>query len=357
MPTSDTMDSVPDGVWAINPVLDDRWFEFVNRHPNSSVFHTIGWLQALHAVYGYEPVAFTTSAPSEKLTNALLFCAVRSWLTGGRLVSLPFSDHCEPLVEHAAQFQKLCAHVESLRKKERWKNVEVRSADSLLDFDGGFTRAATYHLHRLDLRPSLDALYNGFHKTSIQQMIRRAEREALTYETGRSESLLHQLYCLIQMTRARHHLPPQPFEWFRNVLIHLGKDVRIRIASKNGRPIAGILTLDHGKKMVYKYGGSDAKYNNLGATPMLLWQAIQEGKRAGVEELDLGRSDPDNLGLIVFKERWSARSATLVTWRSPVVASPSRPNTFMMRCAKEIFARLPESVVTLAGRLLYRHIG
>jgi hypothetical protein len=29
----------------------------------------------------------------------LVFCRVRSWLTGRRSISLPFSDHCEPLVE------------------------------------------------------------------------------------------------------------------------------------------------------------------------------------------------------------------------------------------------------------------
>lgn len=357
MPIPREKSSVHDRIWVIDPMQDARWPDFVARHQNASVFHTRGWLAALQATYEYKPVAFTTSHPDDDLTNALLFCTVRSWLTGSRLVSLPFSDHCEPLVEHAVQFQKLCDHIESFRKKEQWKNVEVRSANSLLDFGGGFSRATTHHLHRLDLRPSLDALYNSFHKKSIQQMIRRAEREALTYETGRSESLLHQLYGLLQMTRMRHHVPPQPIEWFRNLLIHLGKDIRVRIAYKYGRPIAGILTLDHGKKMVYKYGGSDAKYNNLGATPMLLWRAIQDAKGAGVEELDLGRSDPDNLGLIVFKERWSAENFTLVTWRSPVIASPSGLETFTMRCAKEVFARLPESVLALAGRLLYRHIG
>src|SRR6266850_6192368 len=198
-------------VYAIDPLQDDRWHELIVRHPNASVFHTRGWLLALKVTYGYEPVAFTTSAPAEKLTNALLFCAVRSWLTGSRLVSLPFSDHCEPLVEDADQFRALFSFVESLRLKERWKYVEMRSANSLLDFDSDFSRTTTYHLHWLDLRPSLVALHKGLHKNSIQRMISRAERESLTYEAGRSPSLLQQLYGLLRLTRFRHHLPPQPF--------------------------------------------------------------------------------------------------------------------------------------------------
>ena len=351
------MSSLQDGVWAVDPLHDSRWPEFVGRHPNASVFHTSGWLRALQVTYGYEPVAFTTSAPTEQLTNALLFCEVRSWLTGSRLVSLPFSDHCEPLVEHTEQFRTLASFVERLRSTERWKYVEMRSANSLLDFGGGFSKATTYCLHRLDLRPSLDVLYKGFHKDCIQRKISRAEREALSYETGRSESLLHQLYGLLQLTRSRHRLPPQPIEWFRNLVACMGEDVCIRIASKAGQPVAGILTLSHGRRMVYKYGGSDTRFNNLGGTPMLFWHAIKEAKQAGAEELDFGRSDLDNPGLIAFKGRWSAACSILSTWRVPIAVSSPRRERLKIRCTKEVFARLPDSVLTLAGRLLYRHIG
>ena len=345
------------GVYVIDPLHDARWQEFVRRHPNASVFHSSGWLQALQGTYGYEPVAFTTSAPYEKLTNAFLFCVVRSWLTGSRLVSLPFSDHCEPLVEDITQFTKLCAHVEALGRKQRWRYVEMRSKNSSLGFDDGFMMSMTYRWHRLDIRPSLDTLHKGFHRNCVRRKIRRAEREALSYEGGRSESLLQQFYGLFVQTRLRKHLPPQPFEWFQKLVACMGKDVCIRVASKDNRPIAGILTLDHGKRMFYKYGGSDPKFNNLGATPMLFWQAIKEAKAAGMEELDLGRADLDNQGLITFKERWSATSSTLTTWRAPLVTTSPSFEHIKVRLAKEACARLPDRVLTLAGRLLYRHIG
>lgn len=345
------------GVYAINPLQDDRWHKLIVRHPNASVFHTPGWLRALQTTYGYEPVAFTTSPPSQELRNSLLFCAVRSWLTGDRLVSLPFSDYCEPLVEDADQFRALFSVIESLRLKERWEYVEMRSANSSLKFDDGFRRTTNYYLHRLDLRPSLDALYKGLHKDCVRRKIGRAERESLTYEAGRSPSLLQQLYGLLQLTRFRHHLPPQPFEWFQNLVTCMGKDVCIRIASKEGQPVAGLLTMSHGNKMVYKYGGSDARFHNLGGIQMLLWQAMKEAREAGAEEFDLGRSDLDNQGLIAFKERWSAVSSPLTTWRAPVATGFSSFEHIKIRLAKKVCARLPDSVLTLAGRLLYRHIG
>jgi hypothetical protein len=163
------------------------------------------------------------------------------------------------------------------------------------------------YLHRLDLRPSLDALHKGFNKKGIQQSIVRAEREALTYEAGRSESLIQQLCGLLKLIRARHHVPPQPVEWFRNLVACMEDDSCMRIASKAGQPVAGILTIRHGKKVVDKYSGSDTRFNNLGGTPMLLWQVIKDAKEVGAEEFDLWRSDLDNPGLIEFKGRWFAR--------------------------------------------------
>ena len=72
MPAGETISSPQDRVYAINPLHDPRWPEFVGRHPNASVFHTRGWLRALQVTYGYEPVGFTTSAPSETLNKCLI---------------------------------------------------------------------------------------------------------------------------------------------------------------------------------------------------------------------------------------------------------------------------------------------
>ena len=80
-------------VFCTNPLNDARWPEFLERHPDASIFHTRAWLEALYRTYGYEPVAYTTSGPASDLTDAIVFCKVDSWLTGKRLVSLPFFEH------------------------------------------------------------------------------------------------------------------------------------------------------------------------------------------------------------------------------------------------------------------------
>ena len=87
-------------VFQLDPLTDKRWPELLRQHPRASVFHTQGWLEALRRTYGYTPILFATSPPDEALANGMVFCKVDSWVTGKRLVSLPFSDHSEPQVNN-----------------------------------------------------------------------------------------------------------------------------------------------------------------------------------------------------------------------------------------------------------------
>lgn len=349
-------------VYSFDPLQDSRWPAFVGRHPNASVFHTSAWLRALERTYHFTPIVFTTSPPRGELKNALVFCAVRSWLTGRRLVSLPFSDHCEPLVENLDEFRSLCSSVLRHQARERWRYVEMRPAGSALTLEEdwretGFRRTETFYLHRLDLRPDLDALRHRFHKDSIQRKIRRAEREGLTYEEGRSESLLRKLRHLLDITRRRHQVPLQPLAWFRNLIEGFGENLCIRIVSKDGVPAAGILTIAHGNRVVYKYGGSETRLNPLGGVPFLFWKAIQDAKRRGAFELDLGRSDCGNTGLIRFKERWTATRSTLTYWRWPAETRATSHDRWEMRLARRGFSRLPGGIRRAASSFLYRHSG
>ena len=344
-------------VYILDPLTDPRWPGLVERHSAASVFHSRGWLRALQMTYGYEPLAVTTSRPTEPLTNALLCCVVRSWVTGDRVVSLPFTDHCEPLVENITQLRALCAHLDTLRGTQGWKYVELRTRRAFLGTDKRFRECNVYQWHRLDLRPSLDALYTRFHKDCIRRRISHAERQGLRYVEGGNESLVRAFYDLMVMTRLRKQLPPQPFEWFRNLVTCMGRDVGIRIAFNGHQPVSGILTMNHGNTMYYKYGGSDARFNYLGATPMLFWQAIQAAKWAGMEELDLGRSDTLDGGLIRFKERWGALGVRLTHWRSPADEAVPSLERLKMRVAKTVCASVPDRVLVLASRLMYRHVG
>jgi CelD/BcsL family acetyltransferase involved in cellulose biosynthesis len=344
-------------IFTLNPLEDPRWEEFVRAHPRASIYHTRGWLEALRRTYGYEPVVFTTSPAAADLKNCVVFCRISSWLTGCRMVSLPFADHCEPLVENADDGKEIFSFLVHTLAKERWKYVEIRPLSSDLLSEDSAEKSSSFFSHVMDLSPSLDVLFQGFHKDSTQRAIRRAEREGLSYEAGRSEALLRNFFSLLLKTRRRHKLPPQPIDWFRNLIACLGNRLSIRLVSKNGQPVASILTLSHQGTVVYKYGCSDSNFHSLGGTPLLLWRTIQEAKAQGLREFDLGRSEIDNAGLVTFKDRWRAQRTTLTYVRLSTQRSPNVTDGYGMQIAKRVFGCMPDGLLVATGRMLYRHIG
>jgi Acetyltransferase (GNAT) domain len=339
-------------LYEIDPIGDRRWLDLVGRSSVSSVFHTPDWLKALQRTYAYKPVAFTHAPPGENLRNALLFCRVDSWMTGRRLVSLPFSDHCEPLVDSPGALASL---VQSLNTRmcQEGRAIELRWMDTGF-VPAGLVTSAVYCLQSIDLRPELDVIFAKFHKNHVQRTIRKAERMGVTLEKGRSATLLAEFYALHVMTRLRLGAPIQPFVWFQNLTDCLGERLQIYAARVDGRPIAAILTTKHRTTLVYKYGCSDLAYKRFGANPLLFWTAIQDAKREGIEAFDLGRSDIDNEGLIAFKDHLGARRATLNYYSR--AGSPPR-SRWATSLARACYAVVPPRIQTRVGSVLYKHFG
>jgi len=344
-------------VYRIDPVTDPRWAELVARHPRSSVFHTAGWMQSLRRSYGYEPVVYTTSPAGRELRDGIPFCRIHTWLTGRRMVSLPFSDHCTPLVDSPDALNAMLAAAHRDLQNEGWKYIEIRPVAALTPVRSDFIESGAFALHTLNLRRGLRELFRDLHKDCVQRKIQRAEREGLVCKEGNSELLLRKFYHLLLNTRRRQGLPPQPLHWFRNLIACLGTKIRVRVACKNGSPVAGILTLVHGNTLVYKYGGSDERFNRLGGTQMLFWKAIEEAQADGLGYFDLGRTELNNSGLLSFKDRWGAARSPLLYYRCSLQPSRAVGRTWPMHFAKYCFARIPNPFLAAAGKLLYRHIG
>ncbi len=328
----------------------------MSRHALATVFHDARWLEALRVTYRYEPVAFTTSSRSEALENGWVFCQVDSWLTGRRLVSLPFSDHCDPLIGSTEELDIFADYLQQQREGEKWSYVEARPLTVALT-SKIFYPSRPYLAQQLSLAPSSRQLFARFHRDSIRRKIRRAEREGVIVQEDRSGALLEQFYYLQSMTRRRHLLPPQPRQWFRNVVHCFGESCAIYVASLHGQPIASILTLRVRKRLVYKYGASDATFHALGAMPLLFWRIIEQAKDQGLEALDLGRCDFGDLGLITFKEHLGAHGHQIYYYRQGPEQSQLTSRALPKFVVNGLCSLMPSCVTNAAGKVLYRHIG
>ena len=351
--------SLPTHFYQLDPVTDPRWQEFVAGHPRSSVYHTHWWLKVLRQTYGFQPLAYTTTPPGHELRNGVVICQIRSWVTGRRLVSLPFSDHCDILADTDDEVERLVTRLLPVFVKQGWSYTELRPRTTLVPVPRGLKPNKHYCFHALDLSLDERALFSAFHKDCIQRKIKRADKEGLEYRVGRSAELLAMFYPMFVRMRQKHGIPPQPWAWFQNLVDTLGPAIQVRAALHQGRPAASIITIGHRTTMIYKYGCSDPELNRLGAMPWLFWKIIREAKSAGFGELDLGRSEWKYPGLITFKDRLGAKRTPVTYWRHPqprgVTNALSDGRAKWITSA--IFSHTPIPALEALGRWLYPHIG
>ncbi len=174
----------PKTVHIVDPLCDPRWDKFLASHPRASLFQSSGWLRALALTYGYRPVAYTTSRPGGPLRNAAVFCQIDSWLTGRRLVSLPFSDHCEWLVDSRDKDDEraICGALELAIATEGWRYLEVRPLQAIQIPIWLSRSTVRYTFHALDLRPDLETIFAQLPQEfdSTEDSSRRTGRSGLS---------------------------------------------------------------------------------------------------------------------------------------------------------------------------------
>jgi predicted N-acyltransferase len=265
-------------------------------------------------------------------------------------------------VQGPEQLQSFLDGLEQELRNKHWRYIEIRPLQPTKITSSLCRPAAEYSFHQLGLQAELDTIFHGFHKSSTQRKILRAQREGIKYEEGSSDSLLDSFYPLLVATRRRHRVPPQPKSWFLNLMNCFGEALKIRLALKDGRPVAGMLTIRHKDTLVYKYGGSAIQFNKLGGMHLLYWESLRDAKNSGLQVFDFGRSDAHEAGLIRFKNRWGATQSSLTYLRLAESVKckhffdPANSN-LKTRVLKYGFAHLPASVLSVLGKLLYKHVG
>ena len=121
----------------VNPVVDvGEWQAYVERHPDSSLFHLPQWKTVLDESFPHKPTYVFARDTGGHLCGLLPMAHIRSRLTGHRLVSLPFAHICGPMADTEATLFAMVDRAFSLCKDLDCRYIEIRTTQTLpLDAD------------------------------------------------------------------------------------------------------------------------------------------------------------------------------------------------------------------------------
>ncbi|MCB9058438.1 MAG: peptidoglycan bridge formation glycyltransferase FemA/FemB family protein [Calditrichae bacterium] len=337
----------------INPIELDDWDAKVQNFKNFSIFHSSNWIKVLVKTYGFYPKSFVFE--KNNVIKAIIpILEVNSIITGKRGVSLPFSDHCDILTNGDLQSDEIIEHVLLFAKMNKWDYVEFRSLNN--SFKG---KDSHFYLgHILKLSEDIDALYSEM-KSANKRNIKKAIKENVKIEFLNSLDAMKQYYRLHSMTRKRQGVPPQSFEFFKNIYeeIILDNKGHIILGSIQDKVVAGAVFIFAGENVVYKFGASDYRFQNSRANNLLFWEAIKFYSEKGFKTLDFGRTDHEQDGLRQFKLSWGTDEKRISYFRyNPDTKSVIDNSHTNGKLQTKIFNMMPESMLKLIGSKLYKHM-
>jgi CelD/BcsL family acetyltransferase involved in cellulose biosynthesis len=338
---------------AVDPLSDRSWDRDVASHPDATLFHTAAWARVLHRTYGHEPT-YLRFYREGNLVALLPLMDVRSFVTGRRGISLPFSDFCGPLIFGTEGVDLLFPPLMEMGRERKWKYFEIPESKP----GGGEFPASggeTFLGHSLDLRVGEEELLRRV-KSSVRRALRKSERNGLSVEVTNTRQALREFYRLHAQTRRKHGLSPQPLSFFLNI----GEDVFgaglgfVVVARLGAQSVAANVYFRFGKKAVYKFGASDPKFQASRGSNLVMWEGIRFLIRDGAESLHFGRTSLGAEGLRRYKLSWGAKEEQFSYLKYNL--SPGGRRNFAAALGGRIpFRRLPLSLNCMAGALLYPH--
>ena len=338
----------------LRDLRDPTWDSQVLSHPDGTVFHTLAWGRVLSRTYGHQPFYLRYSRKGS-VTALVPLMEVRSWVTGRRGISLPFSDLCDPLFFGWAGAKRILEDLRDLAAEQRWRYFEVRGE---MDLPVSAIPSMEFYAHGIDLVGTPDEVFHRF-EGSVRRAIRKAERSSLLAKVEQSWEALSEFYALHARTRRRQGVPPQPRKFFRNIheeIISPGYGFVV-LARKGAAPVAGAVFLLKGRQANYKYAASEKAYQELRGSNLVLWHGLRHLQVAGCESLHLGRTSLVNDGLRRFKLGWGGTERKLPYFAFDTVTETWK--VFRDRAEgmhNQIFRRAPLAVNGLAGALVYPHL-
>ena len=138
----------------IDPITDPRWDKFVENHPFGWIYHLSGWKKVLEQSFNHmKGYYFALIDENDGIKAGLPIYEVKSWLTGNRLVSIPFATLCNPLISTSEEMTELLKAVMEFSRDRNISYLEIRTlfSTSLVQASDKLNRTDAYMHNYLPL--------------------------------------------------------------------------------------------------------------------------------------------------------------------------------------------------------------
>lgn len=333
-----------------DPIQVRRIDAFV-REQRASLFHRPAWLLGVEAGTGQRAAGLIVEQLGV-ITGWLPLTQVRSLFFPPALVSSGFGVGGGICAENKIAAEMLARAVADLAVRSSFPSIELRGGSIPL----GWTRWNDKHSGFVRELAADDEAELLAIPRKARAEVRKGLKLELAVRTGRSTQDLADHYTVYSESVRNLGTPVFPRKLFTAMLDAFPDSSDILTVSKDGKPIASVLSFYHDGAVLPFWGGGTFAARGARANELMYYKLMLHARRKGMERFDFGRSKTGS-GPYKFKKNWGFEPTPLVygAWTAPgAEARNVDPTSDAYQSKIDRWKKLPLPVANAIGPFIAR---
>jgi FemAB-related protein (PEP-CTERM system-associated) len=309
--------------WSVNvrPYEDSvrtDWDQFVQGHPEATIFHSTVWKRAIERAFRYEG-RYLLAEQDGRVCGVLPLFLVSNWVQGRALISTPFAVYGGIAAQHETAKELLVKAACKMARDEGTAYLELRACRETAP--NGFLIKRLYVSFDCALESDPELMFRRLPKDT-RYMVRKGRKNGLRLVTDPSQ--LDTFYEIYADNVRRLGTPVFSKRYFRTLCEEFGDAVEISVVWHCRRAVASVLSFRFRNSLLPYYGGALPEGRELGANNFMYWELIRGACERGLRHYDFGRSKIGT-GSHFFKTQWCMKERPL-PYQYYLVRRKSLPN-------------------------------
>ena len=342
---------------------ETRWNDYISRHPHVSPYHHYAWKKSIENAYGHECFYLFAEDSNNRIAGILPTASITPPLGKGKLYALPFCDTASCLADDKPTQEALISKATSIARQQRIPSFEHRTCANDYDSESnGKAQPADRKVRMLlDLPESSDILLGSF-KAKLRSQIKKAVKNGLTADLGRSDQHLDDFYDVFTCNMKDLGSPTHSKRWFQEIRDNYMEDMIISVVRHEGTAVGAGIVLFKGPVASIPWASTKRKYNRLAPNMLLYWSLLEYTTDHNYKIFDFGRSTYGE-GTYNFKKQWGAKPLSL-KWETydtlddhliQNISSASGDNR-LRRLLESTWRKLPLALTVAVGSRIRKYI-
>jgi serine/alanine adding enzyme len=290
----------------------EEWDEFSSRYTDL-IFYQSVWSQVLKEGLGGQPLYFYLREGGEivaGLPGVLLNFKIFKIL----YASIPYGH----LVGDKSYYSVFLQLLETEFRRRGIDQIRLTESPFSESYSPESFKPLSARCTLLDLRGfEKKNIWEGY-RSEVRRAIRKAQKHGLSIRraTARNEvEIFYQLYLSsMERNRAMAKYPLRWFDALYEILIQQKKADILFAVKDVDQYAAGVVLIYSATSNHYLHNGSMEAYLEDRPNDLIVDYIIQKGVEEGKVTLDFMGSDPSDLSLLRFKEKWGSQSRDIHTY-------------------------------------------